>query len=238
MTELNRSVVRALLMLEVLSRSAEPMTLAALTRALQIPKSSAHGILSALLAEQYAEGCPGSRYRIGVRAFEVGTAFARQIDQSGAAEPELARLTSDLGVTSHFAVLHGDEVVYIAKKDPPRHVVQLASALGARLPASRTAVGKAQLAHVTDGFAPVDDPRLRLELEDIRLRGFAVDEGQTASGVRCIAAPVFGLSGCLGAIGVSAWLDPEADVDGLAEQVLEAAGRVSTSLGGRVRSQV
>lgn len=237
MTEPNRSVVRALLMLDVLSRSTEPMSLADLTRALRIPKSSAHGILGALLVEEYAEACPGPRYRVGVRAFEVGTAFARQIDQSGAAEPELARLTSNLGVTSHFAVLHGDEVVYIAKKDPPRHVVQLASALGARLSAVRTAVGKAQLAHVTEGVAAVDDPSLRLELEEVRRRGYAVDEGQTASGVRCIAAPVFGFSGCLGAIGVSAWLDPDADVDDLAKQVLEAAGRVSASLGGRVRSQ-
>jgi DNA-binding IclR family transcriptional regulator len=235
MTGVNRSALRTLVMLDALAHSVEPISLAQLTAALDIPKSSAHGLLAALLETEYAETCPGGGYRLGLRAFEVGSTYSRQLDQTSAAEPELARLTTELDVTAHFAVLHGDEVVYVAKKDPPRRVVQLASALGARLPASQTAVGKAQLAHLSDEphGAHVGDPDLQRELELVRTRGFAVDEGQTASGVRCVAAPVFGVSGCLGAIGVSAWLDPSADVEHLAQHVLEAAARTSARLGGR-----
>lgn len=238
MTSVNRSAVRGLVMLQVLADSVEPVSLAELTATLGIPKSSAHGLLAALLDTGYAETRPGGRYGIGLRAFEVGATYLRQLDLTSAAEPELARLTADLDVTSHYAVLHGDEVVYVAKKDPPRRVVQLASALGARLPAARTAVGKAQLAHLPDDGARALDgrPGLRRELEEVRTLGYAVDEGQTASGVRCIAAPVFGVSGCLGAIGVSAWLDPGADVAELGRHVLQAAGRASARLGGRPRN--
>lgn len=233
MTGVNRSAVRALSMLEALANSVEPASLAELTATLGIPKSSAHGLLAALLETEYAEARPGGAYTLGLRAFEVGSAYSRHLDQTSAVEPELARLTASLDVTSHFAVLHGHEVVYVAKKDPARLVVQLASALGARLPAVRTAVGKAQLAHLSEGLrGPDDDTGPEHELDDVRTRGFAIDEGQTAFGVRCIAAPVFGSSGCLGAIGISTWLDPDADVEHLAQEVLEAAARTSARLGG------
>jgi len=33
--------------------------------------------------------------------------------------------------------------------------------------------------------------------------GYAVDDGQTAVGIRCVAAPLFNDRGCCGAIGVS-----------------------------------
>ena len=80
-------------------------------------------------------------------------------------------------MTSHFAVLEGDEVIYLAKHDPPGLGLKLASSLGARLPAAVTAVGKAQLARkdwgpddAVDGVAarratPVGAQQDRTELD-------------------------------------------------------------------------
>src|SRR5260370_13996877 len=105
-------------------------------------------------------------------------------------------------MTSHFAVLEGDEVVYLAKQAPPGTGVRLASSLGARLSAWTTAVGKAQLAFGDERAGP-EAARAAGALEEVRRRGYAVDEGTTAAGIRCVAAPVFGAGGCCGAGGGS-----------------------------------
>jgi DNA-binding IclR family transcriptional regulator len=142
--------------------------------------------------------------------------------------PELQWLTESLGVTSHFAVLEHDEVIYLAKHDPPGLGLKLASSLGARLPAAVTAVGKAQLA-----FRAAGPPGLEEELEGVRRLGYAIDDGQTAMGIRCIAAPLFNDNACCGALGVSYLLGGVPAVEIVVEALLEAAGRASDRLGGR-----
>ncbi|SDS39094.1 IclR family transcriptional regulator [Microlunatus soli] len=243
MSVANRSVLRALRMLDLLADSTDPVPLARLADELEVPRSTAHSILTALVEAQYAEAVPGG-HRVGIRAFETGSSYARHLDLATAAEPELRRLTDRLGVTAHFAVLDADTVVYIAKHDPPRTGVQLASSVGARLSALRTAVGKAQLASLPpssiDRSLARDDTQLRElapEFDAIRGRGFAVDDGHTASGVRCVAAPVFSRDGCVGAIGVSTWLEPDSDVEALGRAVMDAAAAASERLGGRSRGR-
>lgn len=238
MTSANRSVLRALRMLDLLAQRSEPVSLARIAGELAIPKSTAHGILAALVEMEYAEVVPAG-HRLGLRTFETGSSYARHLDLAAAAEPELQRLTDRLGVTAHCAVLDQGDVVYVAKHDPPRAGVQLASSVGARLPAQGTAVGKVQLANLGEDALEetVTDRALLLELEEVRGRGFAVDEGQTAPGVRCVAAPVFSQRGCVGAVGVSAWLDPAVDVEAIGRAVMEAAAATSGRLGGRSRSR-
>lgn len=237
MATANRSVLRALRMLDLVAESTEPVTLARLAAECQIPKSSAHSLLAALIDAQYVRAVTGG-HRLGLRAFETGSSYARHLDVAAAVEPELRGLTERLSATSHFAVLDQGDVVYLAKHDPPRTGVQLASSVGARLPAVETAVGKAQLANLPDALdEALTDRTLLVELEEVRGRGFAVDEGRTAPGVRCVAAPVFSHSGCVGAVGVSTWLDPAVDVDAIGQAVMEAAAAASGRLGARAWSR-
>jgi DNA-binding IclR family transcriptional regulator len=72
-----------------------------------------------------------------------------------------------------------------------------------------------------------------VELEGVRRLGYAVDDGQTAVGIRCVAAPLFNECGCCGAIGVSYLLGGVPAVTAVAEAVVEAAARASARLGGR-----
>ncbi|WP_031466290.1 IclR family transcriptional regulator [Sciscionella sediminilitoris] len=234
----NRSVTRALDVLELLSANEEPLGLADVARALDLPKSSVLNLLRALVAREFVRAAPDGRYSLGVRSFEVGSAYLRRITPVGAAESELRALTEELGMTSHFAVLHDDKVVYLAKHDPPGAVIGLASSLGARLAAATTAVGKAQLAHAREVSVPVS-AELAAELDRVRHDGFAVDSGVTATGIECVAAPVFGGDGCCGAIGVSYLKHgaPDGAPDGaqVGAAVLAAAGRASVRLGGGAR---
>ena len=142
----NRAALRALSILDLLSRNDDPMTLGEVATQLKLPKSSALTLLRALVVTEFCAADERGFYALGLHSFEVGAAYLRSMTPVRSVIPELQWLTESLGVTSHFAVLDRDEVTYLAKHDPPGLGLKLASSLGARLPAAVTAVGKAQLA--------------------------------------------------------------------------------------------
>jgi DNA-binding IclR family transcriptional regulator len=245
----NRSVMRALSILELLSLNEGPMALGEVATRLKLPKSSALSLLRALVAGDFCVTDGKGFYALGIHTFEVGAGYLRSMTPVRSVTPELEWLTQVLAMTSHFAVLQGDEVIYLAKHDPAGLGLKLASSLGARVPAAVTAVGKAQLAHkdwrpdvqsttsALDTGDPVwaqqDRSELGPELLSVRQQGYAVDEGQTAVGIRCVAAPLFDCGGCCGAIGVSYLIGTGPPVPRVAEAVVAAAGRASGRLGGR-----
>lgn len=240
------SVVRALRILQLLAREIEPLTLTQIADQLEMPKATAHGILRDLLGEHFVEVSAGMAYSIGLRCFEVGSARLREGSDAPLVAPELASLTQKLGVTSHYAVLDGFDAVYICKEDPPGLGVRLASQVGARLPSHLTAVGRACLAHLDSkrlmehvnlrvkGLRPRPMTRSELSsvLEETRRRGYAIDDGDTASGIRCVAAPLFDTRGCRGAIGVSYLSTATAGDDPVPGEVVGAARRATKIFGG------
>ena len=62
------------------------------------------------------------------------------------ARPVLRELHADVGHTVHFAMLSGDEAVYLEKLVDPNLPYQFASRVGGRIPLHCTAIGKALLA--------------------------------------------------------------------------------------------
>jgi DNA-binding IclR family transcriptional regulator len=246
---MSTSVVRAARILDRLAHSQTPMTLAEIASELDIPKSTAYTILRDLASESVVTVSSPPAYSIGLKAFEVGSAHLRAsgtAGTAGAVAPELARLTRTLNITSHYAVLDGIEVLYLCKEDPSTLGIQLASAIGARLPSHLTAVGKACLAWLEADCLPghvelatrgadgqtISLPDLTAELAQIRVQGFATDDGTAAAGIQCVAAPVFGLTGLKGAIGVSLLRGSALSLDPVADDAKTAAARATIALGG------
>jgi DNA-binding IclR family transcriptional regulator len=243
---LNNSVARALRLLELIAdNDGAPMRLSTLAAAIDAPKSTVHSILRSLVARRFLEPTEENCYRLGVRAFEVGAAYSRHMSPTRAVHSELVTLSHELRVAAHFAILDGPAVLYIEKEDPPGPGIVLASAVGARLPAHLTAVGKAALAHADPSAATLVDLSVRgtskraltqaglaEELSRVRRDRYAVDDGEVAAGVRCVAAPVFDASGrCCGAVGVSYLSSAGLGTENVARQVVAAAQRTSERLG-------
>src|SRR5699024_4259680 len=125
--------------------------------------------------------------------------------------------------------------------------IQLASSVGARLPAAVTAVGKSCLAWLPEDEVEqhVDLPlegdsgreralsEVRHELEDVREAGYSTDNGGAAAGITCVGAPVFDRSGPRGAVGVSFLRGSDTPWDTIVAEVREAASRATSLLGGR-----
>jgi IclR family transcriptional regulator, KDG regulon repressor len=210
-----KSAERVLDILEFVAGTREGHTRSQIAASLGIPKSSASALLRSLVMRGYLhETADGRRLTIGVRAFETGSGFLRQVSLREIARPLMDELVAEFAHTCHLAVLDDRDVVYLDKVDPPRSAVQLVTSIGTRLPAANTAVGRAQLAFVDDSelearfSQPTRDDvaldKLRGVRDEVRARGWASEHGETTPGIGCVAAPIFDYSGRpIGAIGAT-----------------------------------
>src|SRR4051794_26101310 len=198
-----KSAYRSLDVLEALA--AGPATLSELSRLLGIPKSSLHGLVRTLTDRGWVTATSdGGRFRLGLRALQVGTRFVDEDELVAHVAPSLDRLAAATGETVQQARLDGDQIVYLAKRDTA-HQVRIISSIGTRLPAHATALGKALLAARDDeavhcllgpslaALTPrtlVDPAALVADLAAARERGYAVDDEEAAEGLRCFAVVV------------------------------------------------
>ncbi|WP_433206976.1 IclR family transcriptional regulator [Dactylosporangium sp. CS-047395] len=202
MTTPVKSADRTLDILEALA-TAGPSTLSELTRALDIPKSSLHGILRTMAARGWIEATE-TRFRLGLKALRVGAAYLDTDDSVGLLAGILDDLSARFGETTHLGRLDGADITYVAKRESV-HPLRLYSAIGRRLPAHATALGKALLAarpadeldallpDPLPGLTPhtiTDRGALRAELAAIRARGYAVDREENTEGIVCVARVV------------------------------------------------
>lgn len=215
----NGSVSRALLILEALGDAPNGLGVSEIARRTGLPKSSAQRMLGALFAEHLLEK-NGTRYRLGLRLFEIGQRVPRQRDLGEAAKPFMADLREATGHSVHLAVLDGDSVVYLDVLRSP-NAPPLPTRTGGRWPAHGTGIGKAILAFSSDsvvdrivagGLPRLSERTIRTsglflaELGRIRERGISYDLEESRAGVACVASPVFGVGGdVVAGISVSGW---------------------------------
>ncbi len=175
---------------------------------LDLPRTTVHELVTTLVDRGYLEAVAGGpiRFRLGLRLFQLGSQFADRLDLVREAQEAAAEIAAACDETVHIAVLDGDSVVYVAKVDST-HPVRMVSAVGRRLPAHCTAVGKMLLSGLTKEALAVTYPRgqalpamtpnsistvakLRVHLATVRAEGVAYDECESNDSVRCVAAPV------------------------------------------------
>lgn len=193
--------------LEILERLADHpgRSLVELARELDIPKSSLHGILRTMTRRGWVEtDATGTRFGLGMRALQVGAAYIEADDAVGLLSGVLDRLADELGETVHLGRLDGPNVVYMAKRESI-HPLRLYSAIGRKLPAHATGLGKALLAGLPPAevdalLGPTlraltrhtitDRATLRAELDLIAERGWSVDRQENTEGIVCFAMAV------------------------------------------------
>ena len=200
-----QSLDRAFRLLELMAEAGGEVALSRLAEASGMPVSSIHRLVRTLVARGYVRQMPSRRYALGPRLIHLGEIASRAL--GALARPHLTRLVDALGETTNLAVLDGDGVVYAAQV-PSRHSMRMFTEVGRRVPVHCTGVGKVLLAGLTDEDAhgllaragmtaqtprTVTDPSVLVaQLADIRLAGYAVDDGEQEEGVRCVAVPVPG----------------------------------------------
>jgi DNA-binding IclR family transcriptional regulator len=196
---------RTLRVLTFLATQPGPVPMERIASAVDLPRSSTYHLLKAMIAEGFVVHLPeDKRYGLGVAAFEIGSAYLRHDPLERLARPLLVQLVAEVGHTAHLGVLHGRELVYLLKEQPPRPIT-LVTDVGVRLPATLTASGRALLAALPPAqvralFPRPDDfvrrtgkgphtlNQLRRVLADERRQGFAVEDSHITEGVASVAS--------------------------------------------------
>lgn len=236
--------------LEILAYVAQfqPVSPSQIRKELEIPKSSLHGLLETLSMRGFLDQTPDGEFRIGLGAFEVGSAWHANVDLTHSAAASLRALVRSMNQTGHVGVLSGRDIIYTLKEESDQPI-RLVSAVGKRLPAHATALGKVLLGALTDDeiHALLGDPLPVLTDSTIRecralikvvheaqKRGYAVDRGESTLGVTCFAAPILDMHNRIAAAISLSTIDNDHNQRSEAayiQGVIETAAEISAKLG-------
>jgi DNA-binding IclR family transcriptional regulator len=246
---------RAVSVLETLSQSEAPLSLAEICQRMNLHKSTAHRALMVLERSALIERTPENRFRLGLKLYELGNRAVEQIDLRARVYPFFRRLAMDVHETVHLGVMQKTSVVYLDKVEPNRRVC-MSSKIGSSNPVYCTSLGKAMLAFQPEEtiekivssirftrYTPktlCSREKLFEHLEAVRRRGYAIDDEEIELGVRCIGAPILNeYRWAIAAVSVSgptSRITPQ-NVRAIAQRVLTCCREISASLGMRAKKK-
>lgn len=249
--DLVQSLARGLALLDSLAESTGGISLTDLCQQVGLSASTAHRLLTTLEERRYVRCDPGTRHwSIGVQAFIAGSAFVKARNLVEIARPQMRVVMERSGETANLAVLDGAEAVFLAQVEC-RQMMRALAFPGVRVPLHCSAVGKALLAALADEILadvlrrcglPRFTPKtittiahLRRELEQVRRRGYAVDDQEHSIGLRCVAAVIYDENGqAAGAMSLSgpAVRLPDERLSLLGDLVRKSADTITAAYGG------
>lgn len=202
---------RAMDILDILSLEPEGLGVTQIAERAALHKSTAHRIVMALSERGYLEKSQkGSQYKIGLKMVDICSVYLNSVELKTEARPMLRDITQRTGLTSHLAILDGNQAVYIDKVEMEQYL-RLYSQIGRRIPTHCSALGKCLLSGIPNNELDVllrnypytiftehtisNEKELRKQLEDVRRNRYAVDDQEHDIGIRCVAAPIFDYRG-------------------------------------------
>ncbi len=200
------SVLRTARILEAFSFEKPAYTNSELSKKLHLNKSTVTRLLCSLEKAGFLQReTKTNEYRLTHRLFRIGSVYISQVDLHSEAMPLLSELASSCKETVHLAVLNEFEVFYLDKVESSQSIGMM-SRVGNKSPAYCTGVGKVMLAHLSEDdlekfFRSIDlkrhtpntitDPvKLQRQLNRIRELGYAIDNAEHESEVKCVAAGI------------------------------------------------
>lgn len=245
-----QSLERAFAILEEVARNREGINVADLSKAVGLHNSTTFHLVKTMAQLGYISQVRESkRYRIGSRLFTLAAGALEENSFLAVATPVLETLTGETGEAAHFAIRSGSSIVVIART-AGSGMLQMVDRDGGQRPAHATALGKVLLAPLNDAqirqflgpeplrrYTPktiVDRGVLLREIDEVRKKNIAFDDGEFGEEIRCAAVPVHDFSGRVaGAVGISGavWRLSLQSLQSKAQQVREAAKTISAQLG-------
>jgi DNA-binding IclR family transcriptional regulator len=204
-------VRRALALLAYLAHSSEPVALAELTRALQLPKPTSHRLAGALERAGFVRKDPLSlRYSVGTGLEDLALVALRNGPRTNLRRLLMQELSERLGARVNFAVLKSGKLVLVEWVESVS-VIRIDLGAQTEVPAHTSASGKLLMALgpaalrqrflATAPFKALTKSTitsakaLEREFEAIRRNGYAEDREEFVAGVSCLAVPVRNAAG-------------------------------------------
>ncbi len=246
------SLARGLSILESFEEENPIMGIAELARKVHLPKSTVHRLVQTLCALGYVipDGF-SNKYMLGPKVLSLGFAVLSSLDLRDVAAPYLRSLSKSSGETVNLAILDGWQLVYVERLKT-HQIININLHIGSRLELYNTSMGKVlaafqseewlskylqYLQHIPEAktYIREDGKVFREILEDVRNRGYAMNDEELAPGLRSVAAPVRNRQGTVvGAVNIavgSVLFSLERMKKELIPPLLETARAISAALG-------
>ncbi len=247
-------VERAFRLLDLLSAAEEGLTLSDLARALNMSKSSLHGLLKTLEGSRAIEQVEERRFVLGPRIYDLAQSYVQRTGLRHYALPALHRLATSTGETVCLGKIEqkGVRIIECVVDEGEQVGLHIAAKRGMRIPLLAGASGACVLAtwptvqrenyvraHPLPRFTEcsITEPRQFLErVEEVARTGIAIDREEYLDGVNAVAAPLYGSGGLVVAllwiVGFASRLRDEA-LEEACEHLRAEAMVISQALGAR-----
>ena len=199
-----QSLSRGLTVLQAFNAERPAMTLADMSRATGLTRATARRLLHTLVALGFV--CTDGRtFELTPRVLDLGFAYVSSLQLPDIAQPFMEALSDRVHESVSASVLDGAQIVYVARVNTQR-IMGISLAIGSRLPAAWTSMGRVLLAGLPDpqldafldglvvseltAQSITDVEALRSEIHTVRGQGYALVDQELEVGIRSVAAPL------------------------------------------------
>lgn len=208
----NKSVIKALKILELISKSSEGLTLSEIYKELDIPKATVYDILQALYAEDavYYKNEIMKTYVIGSKLFSISQAYTKNSNFISFASPALVEFANKYNVATFACKRLGTKVTYVYKYESTKVRLNTLD-IGVQTPLHESIPGLAFLAYLYDekakdllnrilnkefnGVKTTEYIELLNKIQKHKDKGYIIDNGLTDPFVCELAVPVYNFEG-------------------------------------------
>lgn len=202
--EYHNPTKRVLSILELIDINPNGLSLTAISEKLCLPKGTISPILKTLTAMNYIR-LENGVYQIGFKSFELGLSFYGKMDSLSMIQAEMQDIVRLVGEICQMGILSGRNVFYVLKENS-NEPIEIVSAVGRKIPAHMTGLGKALLSGKSDHelqalYADYTfeacTPKtvtgldaLLQQIHSVRKTGLAFENEESQEGICCVAVPL------------------------------------------------
>lgn len=202
--EFVQSLERGLDVIRAFSAERPRMTLSDVARHTGLTRAAARRFLITLQHLGYVAS-DGGQFSLRPAVLQLGYAYLSSLSLADIASEHLTAAADELHESCSASVLDGDSVVYIARVSTTR-IMSINLAVGTRLPAVLTSMGRVMLAAMSDddldrflATATIEKrtpstissrAALRDEIDRVREQGWSIVDQELEIGVRSVAVPI------------------------------------------------
>ncbi|MEW1827705.1 helix-turn-helix domain-containing protein [Streptomyces sp. NPDC088196] len=211
--ETSQTLDRGLRVLKLLADTDHGLTVTELSNKLGVNRTVVYRLLATLEQHALVRRDLGGRARVGLGVLRLGRQVHPLVRE--AALPALRSLAEDIGATAHLTLVDGADALAVAVVEPTWTDYHVAYRAGFRHPLDRGAAGRAILA-ARHQNTNTDEP------------GYTLTHGELEAGASGAAAPLLGVTGVEGSVGVVMLAD--AVPERVGPRVVDAAREVADAL--------
>jgi IclR family transcriptional regulator, pca regulon regulatory protein len=206
-----QSLERGLAVIRAFDGDHRELALSEVARSTGLTRAAARRFLLTLVKLGYVSHSQG-RFSLRPRVLELGYAYLSSLSLPEVALPHMEALVAKVNESCSVSVLDDTDVVYVARV-PTRRIMSITLAVGTRLPAFVTSMGRVLLAGLPEEeleerltkieIVPLtsrtvtDRDSLRAILATVRRQGYAATDQELEEGLRSLAVPLHGSSGAV-----------------------------------------